>query len=514
MYGIHFLTTEEMRKVTKFMESNLGKKKKDINFKELQNLLNLSPNVGQILEKSLEKYYYYSPQNFEDILSQEEISRLKRKINVETSISLRSIILKIVNKEYQGFISIQERDEFLKKLEKMLNVPKDKIERLIWLDLEENHVLKKVRTNLTEEEKIDNLIDYYNYLSLNFLLRKADRMTIRFKTLDSNFVKTVYWQTKKMWMLCDFKSNQCLIYPPKEMLPRKYGFILSIIVRRIMKFDFDEIVLKVGRRKLVLSKEILKKCLKTKPEDEENIIFDSTVEENFAEQFGEERNHWKLIREPMPIIRDDLIFIPDFLLKRGNKEIFLEVIGFWTDEYRRKKREKLKKLRDLEIILLVNKKYETEFKDIGFPCFSYINEKTFPILSIVEFLSQYEKDEIEEKRREILLKKEKYVKEILESKKDFIGIRELSSILNCFDEQVTSLIKGITPEKFGYKFLDGIGLFSERFYEKTVSQDWTGPLNEVNKKLSELGIPSSFLEKIGYRIEWKSLNDGVVKKVE
>ncbi|MFZ0223327.1 MAG: DUF790 family protein [Candidatus Nitrosopolaris sp.] len=84
--------------------------------------------------------------------------------------------------------------------------------------------------------------------------------------------------------------------------------------------------------------------------DSENITsksncFDSSVEEKFAMKFQQSRTGWTLIREPDPIIvNNDKAFIPDFMFERYGRRIYLEIMGFWTIEYIKRKIQKLTRI--------------------------------------------------------------------------------------------------------------------------------------------------------------------------
>jgi hypothetical protein len=52
-----------------------------------------------------------------------------------------------------------------------------------------------------------------------------------------------------------------------------------------------------------------------------------------------------LIREPDPIIvKSDQAFIPDFMFERYGRQIYLEIVGFWTDEYIKRKIQKITRI--------------------------------------------------------------------------------------------------------------------------------------------------------------------------
>ncbi|MCY3019129.1 MAG: DUF790 family protein [Planctomycetota bacterium] len=84
--------------------------------------------------------------------------------------------------------------------------------------------------------------------------------------------------------------------------------------------------------------------------------YDSGVEETFARKFGVERDGWRLIREGGILWEGQTLFVPDFLFRhRDGKEVFLEIVGFWTPEYLAKKREILRLFRDRRLLLAVAK---------------------------------------------------------------------------------------------------------------------------------------------------------------
>ena len=85
--------------------------------------------------------------------------------------------------------------------------------------------------------------------------------------------------------------------------------------------------------------------------------FDSGVEEDFARKWGGgKRNGWMLIREGEIMHRGQRVFIPDFVFRHDDgREVPMEVIGFWTDEYLKEKVETLRLFRDRPIILAVGR---------------------------------------------------------------------------------------------------------------------------------------------------------------
>jgi hypothetical protein len=81
--------------------------------------------------------------------------------------------------------------------------------------------------------------------------------------------------------------------------------------------------------------------------------YDSAAEEAFASQFRAVKSGWTLKREPEPVQAGTQVIVPDFSLERGGLKVYLEIVGFWTEEYLLRKAEKLKQV-DANMILVVN----------------------------------------------------------------------------------------------------------------------------------------------------------------
>ena len=70
--------------------------------------------------------------------------------------------------------------------------------------------------------------------------------------------------------------------------------------------------------------------------------FDSNVEQKFALKFKQFSNGWNLIREPNPlIVSNGKGFIPDFVFEKYGIKVYLEIVGFWTNNYLVRKIQKI-----------------------------------------------------------------------------------------------------------------------------------------------------------------------------
>jgi uncharacterized protein len=82
--------------------------------------------------------------------------------------------------------------------------------------------------------------------------------------------------------------------------------------------------------------------------------FDSSVEEALARKWGDLRDGWRLIRDAGILQHGQTTFVPDFLLRHTDgREVFLEIVGFWTPEYLQAKRHTIARFADRRILLAV-----------------------------------------------------------------------------------------------------------------------------------------------------------------
>jgi predicted nuclease of restriction endonuclease-like RecB superfamily len=127
------------------------------------------------------------------------------------------------------------------------------------------------------------------------------------------------------------------------------------------------------------------------PSQTASSIFDSSIEQSFAEAFhalatSDGADGWQLEREPEPLLLNPVvgettssttlqgIFIPDFALTRGNRRIYVEILGFWTTAYRERKIAKLHHLVGRgDLVLAIPVQAHEGFTSLGanFPIVEY-----------------------------------------------------------------------------------------------------------------------------------------------
>lgn len=100
--------------------------------------------------------------------------------------------------------------------------------------------------------------------------------------------------------------------------------------------------------------------------------FDSAIEQNFFEKWTRKPREWAIEREGSLIDLGDTVFIPDFTFRHPDGRIaYMEIIGYWTPEYLRRKIEKLKKYKKDNLILAVNSQLNCSRDDFNADVISY-----------------------------------------------------------------------------------------------------------------------------------------------
>ena len=100
------------------------------------------------------------------------------------------------------------------------------------------------------------------------------------------------------------------------------------------------------------------------PSDSE---FDSSVEADFAEKWGDEvREGWSLEREGEFLYSGQKTFVPDFVFRHDNgKVVLMEIIGFWTPEYIESRLKTLAVFEGSPILLAIHESTSHHFKATG-----------------------------------------------------------------------------------------------------------------------------------------------------
>lgn len=109
----------------------------------------------------------------------------------------------------------------------------------------------------------------------------------------------------------------------------------------------------------------------------DQTVYDSLLEETFAERFENAKTEWVMERETEIINLKETVMIPDFMFRHPDgRTALLEIVGFWRPEYLRRKLEKLRAAQRKDLIVAVSRDLnvsEDDFTDVPGGVFFFKN---------------------------------------------------------------------------------------------------------------------------------------------
>ena len=250
----------------------------------------------------------------------------------------------------RGFVTrLSERSEIVREASRHFGVSEEEIERAMFADREEEKILLKV-----SEMKPDELIKRYNLSLLQTLIFNCLRLSFWISTNHKNVFRKLKWlglmyelYDEEGRLITDVTGTASIL-----KMTRKYGTSIAKLIPEILRarewWIRAEVVDDYEKRIYVF--EMNDRNRRLFPDYEEHVEFDSSLEEEFYRRM---RNlGFEVVREPGIVKAGKNAYIPDFLIKKDGLEVYVEIAGFWTTEYIRRKIEKIKKS-GIPLILIV-----------------------------------------------------------------------------------------------------------------------------------------------------------------
>ena len=400
----------------------------------------------------------------------------------------------------------EERSAIFSLVAKELNVTVDELHESLYGDLEDEMIV----ANFDPINPVD-LLQQYNLSLTQTLLFNASELTF---TASGNW-QQIFRQIKWLGLIYSVSMGDpdywVKVDGPTSLfkLTKRYGTSLAKLVPLIVNSTSWQVTAKVlGRRdkKRLLDVKLDSvrhgRYLKGVVEAE---IFDSSVEEDFATQFKIVVKDWKLVREPgfLPVGRH--VMIPDFLLKKGGMEVYMEVVGFWTPEYLENKIQKLKLVGDIDMIVAVDRRLACErlmVKDSRFNVIFYKGK--IPLQPVLAHLKAKEQEAIKKEVGSLRLKELILTVPIADS-------RDIANMYEVSKEAVEKMIDQLHVaeyRKLGHMFVkeDLLDAIDETLIQRLAKG--TLHYSEATKLIESLGgrNASTILEALGYQILWRGIS--------
>ena len=237
------------------------------------------------------------------------------------------------------------------------------------------------------------------------------------------------------------------------------------------------------------------------------VSYDSVVEEDFATRFQALKSSWRLRREPEPVPAGRHVIIPDFSFEREDVKVYMEVVGFWTAEYLRRKIEKLKKI-DVKMLIVVDEtlaceRLEKLEKRAKLNIIYY--RKKIPLTPILRYLEEAFQP-VEEKQTLFV---QNLPVTFLES---VVNYEEFAARIGVSTESVRTVLTKKPPQ--GYMVLPNSLVKKDKLkeigkpLEEQISRTGRLPLSEAVKIIEMEGVKDAFnvLKVLGYKIMWHGIS--------
>jgi predicted nuclease of restriction endonuclease-like RecB superfamily len=404
--------------------------------------------------------------------------------------------------------TLEERRRLLEEEAVQLDVSAEEFEDSLYADLEEEQVLYEFQPIDAED-----LVRLYNLGLTQTLLFKCTEMEF---TASGNWQQIFRW-IKWLGLIYTIQQQEegyrVRVDGPVSLfkLGTRYGTSLAKLLPRIVAAPEWGVQAWILRRrgnhqllKLELDSFRHARYLKA-VELPTREVYDSMVEESFAERFNTLRTGWRLTREPdaLPVSRN--VMIPDFLFEKAGMRVYMEVAGFWTPEYLRHKLKQLQEVEGVDMIVAADRAHACHQLDrLGKKLNIIYYKGKVPIRPILDHLRTRE-TELRHRQLEQLRELE------LKPEGPVVTAVELAQRLGVLEEAVKEELRH--RDIPGYRLLGDV-LISDSTLEEIARHldermgEGIIALNEAVSLVEELGgaRPSRILEHLGYSIEWHGIN--------
>jgi hypothetical protein len=454
----------------------------------------------------------------------------------------------------EGYVtSHQERRARFEEAARCFGISAEELERTFWADREENHILRgflegraapkgEPAPDLLEEPGIapQDLLRQYN-LSL--------AQTLLFDALELWFEVSENYQQIFRWIKCLGLMYEAVEVPdgrvkvkvdgPASLFKEttKYGTALAKLLPALVRAqEFRlEARIKEGQNRYTFELDHSKRSLfplldshRDRESADASIPlerFDSAVEANFYRRIRGVMRDWEVKREPTIFKAGRHIFIPDFGFERRGVRYYLEIVGFWTPEYLKKKLAKLKAT-ETNLLVAVDKKLnctEEELKETGQEFFLY--EKRLPLEPVIRRL-------LDLAERQTARERERLNKQPLPLPIDgeVIPLAELARANDVGVEALREVLAGrIADGRIQGRRLIGDRLVSQQLLERLRAELDALPADDeaddddnggrslavaaVQGVLERHGLTEAALEAVGYKVERESLLEARVVRL-
>ncbi len=401
----------------------------------------------------------------------------------------------------------EERTEIVAEVAARLGVQPEDLEASLYADLQDAQVLVRTRTVTAEE-----LLKEYNVGLTQTLLFQC----VRFSFTQCEDWKRMFRLTKRLGLMYEVTREGGEYWTHVDgpltatRLTRRYGTRLARLLPHIVRAPEWELRATVldragGSRERVMVLDSRHHGRYLGSGVGHTVLFDSEVERDFAQRFGSASTGWKLIREPSPLPVAGSVMLPDFAFERFGHRVYMEIVGFWTQEYLSRKLHKLSGLRGVDMLVAVDRTHACSAVEAlrdTVRVFYYSGK--VPLRPVISWLKEKEQALVEGQLQ--------HLEEVgMALTGTVVTIGELATENGVLEGVMQQYLRAHMPE--GYALLGDLLIDEDRLAE--VRELLASALDDGRRTLAEVGrtMPSDIaahlvtvIEHLGYSIEWGSLD--------
>jgi len=416
---------------------------------------------------------------------------------------------KAVFEESKGFVTDDdERKKVLAEVAKKLSIEPGQLEKALWADHDENLVVKEFETIAPAD-----LLRKYNLSLAQTLLFRAISMEVH---IEDNF-QPVFRKIKQLGLIYTISNGKISLEGPTSLFKQteKYGSAFAKLLPTIIKSKGWSLKVSIskktfqGKRIYEFVLDHTKSSIFGTEFEIADIGFDSLIEKEFY-QLG--FNGWTVRREPAVLKAGQYAFIPDFSLERNGVRVYVEIVGFWTFEYLRKKVQKFNLLKEKEsMILLVNRNLACTGSEFETENVLFYDRKV-PYLEIIKILRRYEKQQREEEVAKLKGMEISFGSDDMGT--NVISLDEVAKRYGVSLEALTEVIKCQNQKMANYNYNYDYYIVGDQLLGKQILETIEDELEGVTKHSDAIKIfekygvkaHSQALSKLGYKVKWCGLD--------
>ncbi|MFO7968061.1 MAG: DUF790 family protein [Archaeoglobaceae archaeon] len=382
----------------------------------------------------------------------------------------------------RGFVTTRsQRDEILEKAADQFSTSSKNIETAMFADRDEEQILRDV-----EQVDPQELVKEYNLSLLQTSV--FDSLKLSFQTSSQH--QEIFRKIKRLGLMYEIEDDEVHITGAASIIKmtKKYGTAMAKLIPAILKADewkiraeiLDNYADKIFRMEMDHSQNDLF------PEVDVPESYDSSLEKEFSRKIKSIKPELEVLREPGVFRSGKYAFIPDFVIRKGDKEVYIEIAGFWTSDYIKKKMQKVRETQ-LPLILVAREDYGID-KTVGD---AILFRNNIPYNEVMKRINKEFSRDIND----------------IELEGNIVNLKELS------EEGVSMQDLSKLAESNGY-IVTGSHAIKEELVDKVKQEvDKARPehLSDVKNILDKHNVSPDVLEKIGYRIIWTGLFDDEAK---